>query len=252
MPDVNDLLANANDGSNQGDLQAGLGLDGSGKNPLERMDQISKTKPGSQKTSGDNSLDPSVIEQMLMTGENTEGMFEPDTPKEKDGEPKIHEEQDEKAKAKIPEEAKPSKKYEKDFKEDILKHPDDYKVMTPRGEMTIAEAIKKGYNPLTKEFEKDRDFDAIREKHLNQLNEDDRASIDALTQPSAAQLAPADAEQYGLAPDSPFIKQPAGVEPNTQLPQGGVTMMPEQQAQVAAPQQAAAQPDIAAMLGGGM
>ena len=132
MPDVNDLLAQANGGANQADLQAGMGLDGSNENPLERMDESSKAKPGSKKAKGKESIDSSVIENMLMTGENSEGMFEPEEKKPEEGEPEIHEEQDEKAKAKIPDGAKPEGKYVKDFKNDMLKHPDDYKVMTPR------------------------------------------------------------------------------------------------------------------------
>ena len=120
--------------------------------------------------------------------------------------------------------------------------------------MTIAEAIKKGYNPLTTEFEEERDFDKIKEKHLNNLNEDDRAAIEGLTQPSAAQVAPADAQQYGLAPDSPFVKQPAGV-PQAQLPQGGTMPgqdVPSPEVGATPPQGAApaGQPDIASLLGG--
>ena len=98
----------------------------------------------------------------------------------------------------------------------MLKHPDEYKVVTPRGEMTVAEALKAGYNPITKRFEKGHGQDAIKEKHLSQLNDEDRAALERFTSPANAQVAPADAEMYGLQAGSPMIKpqeQPAAMPP---------------------------------------
>lgn len=172
-------------------------------NPLEKMDKISKEKP--QKTDKDSkTLDEDVINELLKTGENTDGMFIPDEKKEdKD---KLHEKEVEEAKLKVGKDIKPSKKYEKQFKNDMLKHPDQYKVNTPQGEMTVSEAIRKGYNPITKQFEKEHDQNSIKEKHLSQLNDADRAAIEKVTDPTIAQVAPADAEMYGLDANSPMVK----------------------------------------------
>lgn len=172
-------------------------------NSLEKMDKISKEKP--QKTNKDSkTLDEDVINELLKTGENTDGMFIPDEKKE--DEDKLHEEEDEEAKLKVGKDIKPSKKYEKHFKNDMLKHPDQYKVNTPQGEMTVSEAIRKGYNPITKQFEKEHDQNSIKEKHLSQLNDADRAAIEKVTDPTIAQVAPADAEMYGLDANSPMVK----------------------------------------------
>lgn len=174
-------------------------------NPLEKMDEISKAKP--QKTDkGSTTLDEDVVTEILKTGENTDGMFEPK--KEED-----HEEEDEKAKVKVGKQVTPSDKYKDKFKDDMLKHPDEYKVMTPRGEMTVAEALKAGYNPITKRFEKGHGKDAIREKHLSKLNDADRAALEKFTDPANAQVAPADAERYGLNAGSPMIRAQDAANP---------------------------------------
>ena len=181
---------------------------GNGENPLEAMDKISKAKPDKKDSKGDKKLDSKTIEEMLMTGENSQGMFEPDAKEPEGNEPKLNEEVDEDAKRNIDKgETKPSSKYEKSFKNDLLKHPNDYKVNTPEGEMTVAEALKRGYNPITKRFEKAHDQNLRKEKFLSELNDTDRANIERITDPRVAQIAPADAEKYGLTPQSPMVRQ---------------------------------------------
>lgn len=212
------------------------------ENPLEKMDEISKATPD-KRNSGSKDLDEDVVKEMLKTGENTDGMF---TPKEEEE----HQEEDKEAKVKVGKDVKPSEKYEKQFKNDMLKHPNDYKVATPRGEMTIAEAIRAGYNPITKTFDENHGQDRIREKHLSQLNEADRAALENLTNPASAQVAPADAEMYGLQPGSPMIR------PEEQAMAGGAMANPAMGAPAPAqampqPEAAPAQPDLSALLGGG-
>lgn len=174
-------------------------------NPLEKMDEISKAKP-QKNEKGPTSLDSDVVTEMLKTGENNEGMFTPN-------EDEKHQEEDKGAKVKVGSEVKPSDKYAKQFKNDMLKHPDEYKVMTPRGEMTVSEAIKAGFNPITKRFEKGHGRDAIKEKHLSGLNDADRAALERFTDPANAQVAPADAEKYGLQPGSPMIRAEDAANP---------------------------------------
>lgn len=232
------------------------GTDGE-ENPLEKMDAISKAKPDGKKQ-GSKDLDEETINTILKTGENRNGMFIPDEEKPKDGEPDIHEEEDEDAKVKVGKKADPKGKYRDMFKNDMLKNPNDYKIQTPKGEMTVSEAIRKGYNPLTKRFEKDKDLDAIKEGELSRLNDADRARIEELTSPSNAQVAPADAEMYGLSPDSPMIRQQApqpeapAPAPAMPAPQGGQPAGLEALlgGGQAAPAQAEGQPDMSALLGG--
>lgn len=219
------------------------------ENPLEKMDKISKEKP-EEKDKGSKELDADVLAQMFKTGENTDGMFTPKEEKEVDG-VKVHEEEDEDAKLKVGKEVKPSEKYEKQFKDDMLKHPDQYKINTPRGEMTVSEAMKAGYNPITKSFDEEKSYDKIREKHLSRLNDADRGVIEQITSPSAAQVAPADAEKYGLQPGSPMIRQEQpgampGMEPSpaAATPIGGALPGSEES-------MAAGGVDLSSILGGG-
>lgn len=213
------------------------------QSPLEKIDEAAKDASKKKPESKDKvtSFDDETFKQILMTGDNTEGLFTPNEDSEDKDNPK-HAEADEDATIKQGKVGKPKGKYTKNFLKDITKNPQDYKVQTPKGEMTIAEAMRKGYNPITKRFEKDKSADAIKEKHLTGLNDADKAKLEELTSPSAARMAPKDAEAMGLPADSQMIDgnamppQPAGQA----IPAEGAAPAPEGEAGL----------DIASMLGG--
>lgn len=264
MPGLEDLLGTASNGEQKitenskqiNPLEATPDGENANEeeNPLVRMDKISKTKKESKKDSKNNKkLDSKTIEDMLMTGENTQGMFEPDDKNPNEEEPELNEEVDEKAKRKLDKsETKPSEKYADSFKNDLLKHPEEYKVQTPEGEMTIAKAIKRGYNPITKRFEKAHNQNNVKESFLSQLNDSDRQNIERITDPRAAQVAPADAERYGLNATSPMIRQPEGGQPAIQQPPVGANASPVGQALPGSEESTAAGGNpLAALLGGG-
>lgn len=214
------------------------------ENPLDKISEAAKEagkkKPESKEKV--QSFDDETFKQILMTGDNTEGLFTPSEDKEE--EPK-HAEVDEDATIKQGKVGKPKGKYATKFLKDISKNPQDYKVQTPKGEMTIAEAMRKGYNPITKRFEKDKSADAIKEKHMAGLNDADKAKLEELTSPSAARMAPKDAEAMGLPADSPMIagEQQAGGQPPIS-PAGQAAPTP------APGPEGGAGPDINSMLGG--
>lgn len=262
MPGIEELLGKQTKDDAQPEEEISAGESPiEGENPLEKMDKISKAKID-KKGSAKGDIDSDAINEMLMTGDNTDGMFVPDEKKPKEGEPKIHEDEDESMKKKLDGKATPQGKYIKNFKSDLLKNPDEYKLMTPKGEMTVAEAIRKGYNPITKRFESNHDQEKLKEKHLSQLNDADRDALEKFTSPSNAQVAPADAEKYGIKQNSPFIKQPEG---GTALPPamgqptamgGGIPQMgggqPTQQGVPGGMPGAGGQADLTSLLGGGM
>lgn len=203
--------------------------------PSEELDEI---KVPDKKKSSKKPIDDEVLQSMMANGDNTKGMFEPDESAVKDKDEKLHEDQDKDVKLKTKGEATPSKKYEKEFQKDMIKNPENYYIDTPKGRMTIKEAQEKGYDPVTHRFrEKQRDS-AREEELLSQVNDQDRAGIEALMDPKNVGLAPADAEGMGLKPDSPMIAQ--------QAPEGSIPP------QAATPQGAAlaGQPDISQLLGG--
>ncbi len=228
------------------DINAMLGDQAPEKeNPLDKISEAAKEAGKKQPESKEKvkSFDDETFKQILMTGDNTEGLFTPNEDKEE--EPK-HAEVDEDAVIKQGKVGKPKGKYATKFLKDISKNPQDYKVQTPKGEMTIAEAMRKGYNPITKRFEKDKSAEGIKEKHMAGLNDADKAKLEELTSPSAARVAPKDAEAMGLPAGSPMIagEPQAGGQP------------PMSPAGQAAPTQPAAGPegeaglDINSMLGG--
>lgn len=252
-------------------LQQGMGLpnstdDGEG-NPLEKMDKISKTKSDDNKEKSDKKkLDEDTIAEILMTGDNTEGMFAPDEKKEDENGIKLHEEADDDVKKNLDVDAEASKKYIKDFQKDLLKNPEKYTINTPKGKMTITEAMRKGYNPFTKRFDEANDMDKIKEKHLSRLNDEERSHLENLMNPENVGLAPADAEKFGLSPSNPMIRKPqdataqtgtspmaTNVMPQEAVPTQGqapVPSMPTAPAQGGVPTQG--QPDLSSLLGGGM
>ena len=189
-------------------------------------------------------IDDEVIASMIANGDNTKGMFEPDESEVTDKDEKLHEDPDKEVKLKTKGEAKPSKKYETEFQKDMIKNPENYYINTPKGKMTIKEAMQKGYNPITKRF--NNEGTDKKEQVLSQLNDSDRAAVEKLFDPSQVGLAPADAQAMGLKPDSKMIRQGNPME-GTQMS----SPSPDQVATpMSAPQQPAGQPDINSLLGG--
>lgn len=216
------------------------------ENPLAGLVEEGKKKEKDSKEKSKKTLDEETVKQLLMTGDNSEGMFEVKKKKDDDKlkDSKEHEEPDEKAKVSVKEVTEKSDKYSKKFQEEILKHPDEYKVQTPKGEMSVKQAMEEGYNPITKRFEKVKKGSEIMKKHLDGLNDTDKAGLEALLNPGAAKVAPKDAAQYGLKEGNPMIAaaEQEGNPGMPPVPEGAVPAAP-------APQ---ASPDLASLLGGGM
>ena len=202
------------------------------QDPLQKLNEL-EDKPNSN-APGKKDFDNDAVLEMLMTGENTEGMFTPN--KEKTDEEK---EEDETLKADIGTTTKVSKKYQKALLEDMIKNPDKFKIDTPEGEMTVKEALEQGYNPVTKQFGENK-FKKKKDELLSQLNEDDKAKIEEMTSPEAAGLAPADAAMMGLPGGMPAKPMPGAMPGGT--PIEGQTEQPEETGGMNA---------IASLLGGG-
>lgn len=216
-----------------------------GNNPLAKLEEATRTPGGDIEKPTKANLDEETIKQLLMTGENTRGMFTPDEKElEKDlVNDELHAEQDEAMKLKTKNADAKGTKYAKNFQEDISKNPSKYSVMTPRGIMTVAEAMREGYDPLTKRFNKDKSMRAVKDKYLEGLNEADKAKIEELTDPSTAKVPSKEAKEFGIDPNSALIdrgEQPQGVPAQPGMP------LPEAES---VPQEAPT-PDINALLGG--
>ena len=216
-----------------------------GNNPLAKLEEATKNATSEENKSSSANLDEETIRQLLMTGENTRGMFTPDEKElEKDLiNDELHAEQDESMKLKTKSADAKGTKYAKNFQEDISKNPSKYSVMTPRGVMTVAEAMREGYDPLTKRFNKDKSMKALKDKHLEGLNKADKAKIEELTDPSAAKVPFKEAKEFGIDPNSALIDR--GEQPQEVPAQPGIPL-PEAEGVP----QGAPTPDINALLGG--
>ena len=216
-----------------------------GNNPLAKLDEATRTPGGDIEKPSTANLDEETIKQLLMTGENTRGMFSPDEKvleKELVND-ELHAEQDESMQLKTKKADAKGTKYEKNFQEDISKNPSKYSVMTPRGVMTVAEAMREGYDPLTKRFNKDKSMKALKDKYLEGLNEADKAKIEELTDPSTAKVPFKEAKEFGIDPNSALIDR--GEQPQEVPAQPGLPLPEAEEVPQGAPT-----PDINALLGG--
>lgn len=184
-------------------------------------------KESEQKSKGE--LDGAILEEMIMTGENTDGMFTPNKDEvlnENDPDDALHAEIDEDAKIKTGKVGKKFGKYQNKFLQDMKKNPEAYMIMTPKGRMKVTEAMKQGYDPVTKEFTDKTAVDEL-EEGIKGLPEEEQAALRTLTDPKSAHMAPAQGEEMGLEPGNPMMSAPPGAIP------------PEEE-----------EADLAAMLGG--
>ena len=191
---------------------------------------------------GNRKMDGDILKEMMMTGDNTAGLFEPDPDELLEEDDEAHEDVDEEAEVKSSGKVtEKGKKYIKLFQDELKDNPGEFMINTPKGQMTVKEAIKQGFNPETGDFEEAPE-DTINGM-LDGLNDADKEGIRGLLDPSRANIPPADAAKYGLDPSNHMVQQQASV-PEEAMMQQGVPMPQEQ----AAPQSGA---DIAALLGGG-
>jgi hypothetical protein len=162
-------------------------------------------------------IDPNVLNTLVKAGENKEGMISLD----KEEQEKIkQEENDEPLFKEIKEEAtiKPGKikeklgKYTERLLFDIKKNPEKFMLNTPRGRMSIEDAIKQGYDPATKDFT-DQTPDQMIDGKLQGLSEGGRSKIKELMRPDRAQVPPEEAVSMGLGEESPLIR---GQQPQAQ------------------------------------
>ena len=189
-------------------------------------------------------IDEGTLKEMLMTGDNSGGMFTPNEDEVLDPnlpDDKLHEEVSDKAQVKTGKVTKKFGEYQKKFLVDMKKNPEAYMIDTPEGKMNVAEAIKRGYDPSTKEFT-DEPITSKRDKELEGLSESDQAIIKQLTDPSAAKIPSKEGEMFGLEAGNPMLQQA-----QEQAPAPGQAPVP---GQAPAPEGEMDPAMIQAMLGG--
>ena len=215
-----------------------------GKTSKDSEDSKTKKTSKSKDIPG---LNEDILSQMMMTGDNETGMFSPDEKalkKELEPNEELHEEPTEEVKVGKIKGADVKDQYKKAMIEDMGKHPEKYSIKTPRGRMSVAEAIRQGFNPETGGFEKS--LDEKNEEALSQLNDQDRANIEQFLDPAQVGLAPADAEAYGIPEGSPLRKTSTPIPSETPA-----APVQAQEPQAIPPMQAAPQGNnILSMLGG--
>lgn len=166
-------------------------------------------------------LDPEVLNQMLMTGENQEGMFEPDEQEMLEEGEELHEEPDQELLFKQVKEKLGA--HSGALVKDMKDNPDKFMIETPRGTMSIFEAIAQGYDPYTKDFTDTPLSDEI-DQHFGEagLSEQDMMGMQQMMDPAQMQLAPVDAQAMGVPEGSPMIAPQQGMVPPMDPNQGGM------------------------------
>lgn len=97
-------------------------------------------------------------------------------------------------------------KYTEEILKDIINNPSKYKMKSKKhGEMNLKEALDKGYNPETDEF--DRPRIKSKEELTEGLSDSDKEAIERITSPESANIPPEDAKALGVT-DERFIKKP--------------------------------------------
>jgi hypothetical protein len=201
---------------------------------LELEEESEETKAESKQQ-----FDPEVLRSMINTGENQTGMIQV-TPE--DG---INPETDKPLFTEVEEEnkVKPGKlkkklgKYVESMLFDMKKNPEKYMIQTPRGLMSIEEAMKLGYDPATKDFT-DKGSKEQFEESLQALSSSGQEAIKRITSPEAVQMSQSQAEGMGLDSESGMV---AGSQA---LPQGPIPQEGGEAGQ-------GLSPEILAALGGG-
>jgi hypothetical protein len=182
-------------------------------------------------------IDPGLLNTLVKAGENKDGMIALD---KKEQEEKRKEANDEPLFKNIVEEAelkvgKVSKKlgkYAENLLFDMKKNPDKYMINTPKGRMSIEQAIKQGYDPATKDFT-EKTPDQMMDERLNGISEGGRSKLKQLMDPRRAQVPPQEALSMGIPQESPLVagnqqeEQPQEAQPQEGQPQEGQPISPE-------------------------
>lgn len=184
------------------------------------------------KKTSDNKIGDDLFNQLLSQNMG-EGTFEEIKPEVEEKEADV--------KYKVSSEIEPLGKYSDEIIKDIMSNPAKYKMKSPKhGEMNLKEALDKGYNPETDEF--DRKKKRSKEEITAGLADSDKESIDKITDPKSAKIPPKEAEALGVK-DPNFIAQE---DVPTDL------VMPEAQPVAEGQEGEEGMAGLEALLGGGM
>ena len=113
--------------------------------------------------------------------------------------------------------------YGDEMVDDMKMHPEKYIVNTPRGQMTLKDAIKKGWSPKTGDFTEE-DFDEFVKEGRSKLAPSDQEMLEKLTDPHNAGIPAAQGEELGLEEGDPRIMPPQGIAPGEGHPGEGEDM----------------------------
>lgn len=149
------------------------------------------------------------LTRILMQGDNSAGVFTPTESSilEETKLKKLHEEIAQNAKITKTSEAKTIGKYETQFQEDILKNPQNYKLNTPRGEMSLQDCIRNGYHPDTNTFGESPK--QMLERHIRGLDPREQEAIRNMVDTRNLSLDPKDVESRGIAASPEMLAQKA-------------------------------------------
>lgn len=164
-------------------------------------------------------FDTDVLKSMLLAGENSENLFEPN-PEAVHDEEQFDEGEVDISGARVTEQLG---EYAGKILFDMKENPDAYMVETSEGMMKLDDALAKGWNPATKEFDEVEPLEMMMGDEMGGLSPEDQMALQGMMDPSAAHVPPEQAGMYGLDPNDPMVHHdqpqqemmpPEGMDPN--------------------------------------
>lgn len=164
---------------------------------IEKEEQPEQTKQ---------QFDPAVLTTMLNAGENQTGMVTIEKEK-KEGEKEepLFTEVKEENKVKPGKITKKLGKYVEKFLFDMKKNPEKYMIQTPKGMMSIEEALQQGYDPATKDFTDKGSMQEF-EESLSALSQSGRENIKRITSPNNIRMPVSAARGMGIDEESAMVE----------------------------------------------
>jgi len=183
--------------------------------------ELKEDEPKEDLAASKQQFDPAILSSMINAGENQTGMITVE-PEEKEGEKNepLFTEVEEENKVKPGKVKKKLGKYVEKFLFDMKKSPEKYMIQTPKGLLSIEEAIKQGYDPATKDFT-DKGSKEQFDESLNALSESGRENIKRITAPENIRMPQSAAEGMGIDEQNPMVAgmQEQAMQPEQEQPQ---------------------------------
>lgn len=111
-------------------------------------------------------------------------------------------------------------KYSEEYIKQAMRDPEKFFIKTPKGKMSLKDAILLGWDPKKKEFNEDRALKKKLEKSEEKLSPKEKETLARLKEVN--KISEADAEEMGVDPNKEMVQKGESL-PTEEAPQKGVS-----------------------------